>query len=420
MKNFLKNFYLLFLILFSGLGIVFFRNSEAIFLVFIIALIYYFAYNIRLTRIFFVLISIWMVYAIINTISISSFHPYIFIYNPILFFAAFVAVKIYGKSLIFKYERIIYILTLISFFFMGWHIMHASSFYKFMEVFNLNVYDDFNVGTRIRYNIGVYNVNHMTTWGLPRNSGFCWEPGPFGSFIVVAMFFNLLRTKFIVINNKYFYVFFLGLLTTQSTTAFIAFFFLLIWLMFNNRVVKNTLIIILPFFAIILFILFTNVSFLQNKILEDFNQTNEIEELIDISHRKRTTFAPGRFASFKITFVDFLNRPFFGYGANFELRWTNQFGADIRPVSGIGNLLAQYGIFGLVLFSIGLFKSSIYFNQEYFKNSMLFAWFFVVISISIGFSIILSPIFLSFYFLPFFCYNINKQLKIPHRNKGVL
>lgn len=408
----MKNLYIIFLILFSGLGINYFRKSEAIFLVLLIAFVYSLAYNVKLTRNFLIIIVIWMVYAVLNTISISSFHPYLFIYNPILFYAAFVAIKIYGKNLIFKYERIIYILTLISFVFMGWHILHESSFYQFMETFNLSSYDDYNVGSRIRYNIAVYNVNHNDTWGLPRNSGFCWEPGPFGSFIVIAMFFNLIRTRFSLKKNKIFFVLFAGLFTTQSTTAIVAFFIVLIWLIVNNINVRKILIIILPIFVIITIILFLNISILRDKIYEDFSQTEEIDETVDIISKRGGGYAPGRFASLKITLLDFAKRPLFGYGADLELRWTKQLGADIQTVSGVGNILAQYGLFGFALWIIGIAKSSKYFNEQLYKVKFPLVWVFIVILISIGFSIVISPIFLSFYMLPFFEHNVLKRRKL--------
>lgn len=412
MRNFLKNFYIVFLILFSGLGINSFRKPESVFLVLFLALVYYMTYNVRLTRKFLILMLIWMVYAVLNTISISSFHPYLFIYNPILFFSAFVAIKIYGMDLIFKYERIIYILTLLSFFFIGWHIIHQSSFYQFMETFNLSSYDDYNVGSRIRYNIAVYNVNHHDSWGLPRNSGFCWEPGPFGSFIVVAIFFNLLRTRFSLKNNKIFLVLLAGLITTQSTTAVAAFFIVMFWLMLNNTNVRKVFYIILPIFVIIVIILFFNVSFLRNKIYEDFSQTEQIEETIDVISRRGGSYAPGRFASLKITLLDFVNRPLFGYGANLDLRWTKQLGANIQPVSGVGNILAQYGLFGFILWIIGLIRSSKYFYETYKMQRFSFAWALIVISISIGFSIVISPIFFSFYMIPFFAISYLKNKKL--------
>ncbi|MEA4985108.1 hypothetical protein SDC9_45041 [bioreactor metagenome] len=402
MKNYVKNFYIFFLIIFSGLGIFAFRNSDSSILVLIISLIYFRVYKVYISKTFFTLVFIWIVYAFLNTIAISSFYPSLFFYYPIMFFAAYVAIKIYGIDIFIKYEKIIYYLTLISFIFMLWHIFDVSSFYRFMDIFNINKYNDINVGSRIRYSIGIYSVNHMDSWGIPRNCGFTWEPGPFGSFIVVAIFFNMLRTQFRLRNNYVFFVLLLGLISTQSTTAVIAFFFVLVWIMLNNPIAKKALLITLPFFVALVVFLFINVSFLRTKIIEDINQSDEIDELVDLSIQSRGSYAPGRFASFKITYMDFIKRPLLGYGANADLRWTNQFGADIRPVSGVGNLLAQYGLFGFILWFIGVRKSSLFFKNRYKFTKTSIVWLMIIVSISIGFSIVISPIFFTFYLLPFF------------------
>jgi hypothetical protein len=318
---------------------------------------------------------------------------------PIQIFSVFILIKLFENEIIFKYEKFIYYLSVISLFFFIWQIIFPESLYWITSNLNFNSGDE-DYYERIKSNILIYTVNHSPEWDLPRNAGFCWEPGPFGCFIVVAMYFNMIRNNFKT--NKIYWILLITLLTTQSTTAIISFIILFIWIIVNNNMYRRLLFYIVPIVFVILLLIFTGIPFLKDKIIEDFSQSDDTEQVISRSASSGDGYAPGRFVSFQITYQDFIERPLLGYGGKLDLQWTRQLGAFIYPVSGFGNILANFGLFGFFCWLLIIIKSGNYLKK--YNNNYLFGiiWFLLVISISIGFMIVISPIFLAFYFLPYF------------------
>lgn len=400
---FISNLYVFFLIIYSGLGIEFFRENAAIVLLFFVSLAVFVLYKFKsISKKLLIIISIWILYSVLNTISVRSIHPFIFIYYPIFFFSAYVAIKIYNEKIVFKIETIIFYLAVISLFFFMWHLLNQSSFFSFAKLVNVNppLADESN---GIKYNFIIYNVKHMNHWLLPRNCGYCWEPGPFGCFLVMAIYFNQIKTNFSIKNNFRFWILVIALLTTQSTTAFIAFFIVIFWILFNKRVINRLLYILIPVVLVVVIILFIKIPFLQEKIIDEFVQINDMDQLIDLSLQvsEGENYAPGRFASFLITWQDFVSRPIFGYGGDLSLRWTDRMGAAILPVTGIGNNLAQYGILVFFGWLLLLYKSSKTMS-DIIQYKIKSFWIVLVLVISIAFSIVFSPVFFIIYLMPYF------------------
>ena len=406
----IRNFYIFSLIIYSGLGIEYFRENSGMFFLLILSLIVSVFYKFNtISKNIVIIISIWIVYSILNTISIRSFHPVIFIYFPILFFSAYIAIKLYNEKIFYKIESIIYYLAIISLFFYVWQLIDSGSLFNIAQKININPPTDIG-NLRIKYNFIIYNINHMDNWALPRNSGYCWEPGPFGCFIVLSIFLNQIRTEFSIANNKRFWIFFIALLTTQSTTAFVAFFIVVLWILLNKKRINKLVVILLPLTLLIIMAVFINTPFLQEKIIGEFSQTDEIDKyvLLSMNDRYGDAYAPGRFASFIITWKDFIARPLFGFGGNSSLQWTEQAGAVIAPVSGIGNLLARYGVFVFIGWIFLLVKSSRFINSLYENAKFKFVWILLVLMLAFAFSVVFSPVFLIIYLMPFYFKNISR------------
>lgn len=402
MIKYLKNFYLFVILIFSGYGILFTRQPEASFFLIAFAAFYQMLFKIKFNKVFINILLIWTTYAILTSISVKSFNPYLFIYNPSFFYAAFIGIKLLGSDIINQFEKQMYYLSIVSLFFFTWQIINRESLFSILNIFNVNHYTDYFSIERTRFNVIIYNVNDKSEWNFPRNCGFSWEPGPFGCFLVVAMFFNMIIHRFSFTKNKHFWIFLITLITTQSTTAFVTFFILSVWALLNNEQFKRVVFIGLPIAVFALFLLFTNVPVLWNKIVTEYSQVNDIDQMVDTSIKFQENYAPGRFASFLITWKDFQARPILGYGVREDLQWTRQQGAFILPVSAIGSLLAKYGLVGLFLWLFVLIKSSKFYDKNASVKLFKYAWILIVISISIGFSIVFSPIFMTFYFIPLY------------------
>ena len=80
--------------------------------------------------------------------------------------------------------------------------------------------------------------------GIRRNLGFTWEPGRFACWILLGMYFNLVRNKF-NIKNKSFIILFLSLLTTLSTTGYSLLVVLILFVLMNKKSKLSKVIIVL-------------------------------------------------------------------------------------------------------------------------------------------------------------------------------
>ena len=105
-----------------------------------------------------------------------------------------------------------------------------------------------------------------------------------------------------------------------------------------------------------------------------------------------------------ITLVDFRNNPVLGIGVHADETWTYKMGANISTISGIGNLMAQFGIVGFLFFIILSIQSSLFFSK-YFNYNSKFLFFFIVILISVSYSILWVPIIMCFWMFPFIAPN---------------
>lgn len=162
----------------------------------------------------------------------------------------------------------------------------------------------------------------------------------------------------------------------------------------------KVVILLLPVLITIV-IMVISLPFMRDKILLYFEEANQVDIIVEQSIGRETTRTPQRFASFIIAFRDFINNPVLGYGGQVEDRWFRQIGSNISPISGIGNLLAQYGLVGFLFFISLLVKSSGYFARC-FNYSGSYLFLLIIILITISYSVIFLPVIMSFWMFSFY------------------
>ena len=266
------------------------------------------------------------------------------------------------------------------------------TFIEFLR--NFEFYSQKDSGGNVDFNIIFFTVNDYTTTpdhkihlggaSLYRNAGFAWEPGAFAIYINIAIFFNLMRNKFQLKNNKHLWVFIPALATTFSTTGYSIFILLIFFYLYNQNAVK--MILLIPFMVIITIVMFT-FPFMSNKIID--NLEYDTEAMLYYSAKYEKHYSPQRFQSLQIDVIDFLNNPVIGYGGHQEARWTNQKGAKISTASGIGEIMAQYGIAGIIFVLISLWKSSGQYLLLYDIRGRLFP-IIMILFISVSYSLMTS------------------------------
>ena len=405
----IKHIFLIFVILFSGISISFFRTSEALILLFVFGLLFYGNpfkdYNKNLIR----ALVVWLLYFILNSFAINSFHPFFMVTYIVKIIIAYWLIEQYGSSLLLHYENIIYFLAKLSLFFFVWEILSPDSIrwvFSYLDVAQ-NSNPSSNYLSIIVHSIGGQESNLL----IPRNSGFTWEPGPFSCFLALALFFNVMRNKSILKEKTKILILFITILTTQSTTGCVILLILLIWFFWIFS--KNT---VLKYFSlgisiIIAITLYLNVDLLNTKIEVESSQS--LDELIHNSQEHDISYAPGRFVSFELALIDFVKRPFLGIGGRTDLKYSETIGAQVSTINGIGNIMMRYGMFGVLSLLYLLYHSGQWFSD---KSQVYCTVVFPIIILIIGFSfgIIESPFIITLLFLSLFNIKSKSRGRLPN------
>lgn len=244
-----------------------------------------------------------------------------------------------------------------------------------------------------------------------RNSGFCWEPGAFGSFLTIALLFNFLMNDFKL--NKEAFIITLAILTTVSTTAYLGL-FLLFFLRYRvlNKGSKVTIIA----FAIILAIAIPNVPFLGEKIVEiyeqDIRDLKRIEELSTYYDDVQRQIPLNRFASAIFLYEQFDWKLFLGVSNQYDEYYKYEYNINIS--NGIMDFITKFGIVGLfvLLYRYGTLCKMYLRKTEYVIYSIL-----ILLILSFGEPILMLPICVIFMFLPTFKNQDFSVLSFNYRTK---
>jgi len=417
--SFFEYLFVIMLILYAGMGNIFFtsnsfiNNTIGVSMPIIFSVILVLKWNIVINKQFYLLILCVFTYSVAISIKYGELRPTIFLSYFFLFFVVYAAIKALKINLFIIYERILYYLAIIALFMWGIQILLGGDtlFNYFSLIPSIDLISNVSSGG---INIIFYSVQttaYALLYGImiPRNCGYAWEPGGFAVYLSLAIFINLFIIRSNSNSKKRFWVFVLALLSTQSTTGYVIFMVIIFYYFLNKNL--NILILVSPIVMVLLITLFS-LPFMSNKIVDVFNQTREGNILIENSIMTGSSYAPGRFLSFTIAFKDFLNNPVLGLGTVSEESWTHKIGASISTISGIGNLLAQFGIIGFLFFIILSLKSSFFF-AKYFNYNGKYMLFFLILLISVSYSVILLPIVMSFWMYSLFeTHNISQKVRI--------
>ena len=412
MSKKIKDFYFLLVVLYSGLSLTFFRNNEGLIILFLIGLFIFGKSLFRPSRSLVYALGIWFLYFAINTIIVKSFHPFFFGTYIAKIVIAWWLLSNYREKIFLNFENIIYNLALISLGFYAWQLVNPESLYSILQHIDLsqNLFPD-----RKYESLGFFTFHQLgIDEKFPRNAGFTWEPGPFASYLVLAMFFNLARNEVKINDKKRLGIFLLTLITTQSTTGMLALLGVVIWFAWSRNTNASYRIISIPLAFVIITILFTSLPYLQAKIINESQQ--DIELLIDNSIKYGSSYNPGRFASFQLGWKDFKTYPIAGIGGQSDLRYATQQGADISTTNGLAQIMTKYGSIGLILFLFLIVKSGKWISQYFLvSGSLIFPGLLLIISFS--FSIIETPLVVIFWLIPLF---LKKKINLNRYNESHL
>jgi hypothetical protein len=401
--------YVLVLIIYAGGANTFVRAQEldeplALFLPLILSGILALQRKIVFNKQIYSLLFCYLFYFIFSTIKYKEIHPAFFALFLIKFLVAYITIKALKSRLFMIYELLMYYLAIISIFMWVVQFSGGDSLYSFAsKIPNILKFSSVTGGG---INLLLYSVQ-PSSWllvsgsAIPRNCGFAWEPGVFSVYLCLAIYINIFIVKDRSKSLFRLWTFFLALLLTQSTTGYSILLFIIIFYFLQKN--AKIVLLVLPILIVVVITVFS-LPFMRNKISDLITESANYELIVENSVGSEIMRQPQRFTSFLISFKDFLNNPILGFGGHYEDRWFAKIDANLFPVSGIGNFLAQYGLTGFLFFIILLINNSLYFSN-YFGYKGKYLLFFIIFLISISYSLFLLPIVMCFWMFSFFDQN---------------
>jgi hypothetical protein len=361
-----------------------------------------FSSNSRFTQIFFILLVILFFFkrkdfdkefifiiffvCIILLIQMFLFGEFNLIGGISLFYTFFIPygiIKIVGPRFTDYYVKITYVFAIISFFFLVPSYI-SQDFREGVKSFAVWINLDSLEG--VQDNFIIYNHEYMVD-GLIKNPGPFYEAGAFGTFLIIALILNIIKTKKLV--EKRNIVFIVTILSTLSTAVYLSLFILLFFYFTQKRSIWIN-VILAPLIFLLAFQVFSQVPFLKAKI-----QT----ELENTSRKKGEEEKVGRIQGGISDLKDAMKSPIVGRGLTVPYMGSN---------NGITGLILTYGIIGFVLYFYLLIKSMKLYCKANLYNPQ-FALFTAIPLTAVLFGQVLysKPIFLGLF-----------MMFILYKNKG--
>jgi hypothetical protein len=351
---------------------------------------------------FFLLLFGLFIYFIAISIKYREIHPSFLLTYIYYFFLAYVLIKALGLKLFRLFEQINYYLALVAlFFWLVQIVLRGDTLYNILS--KIPGIEPFSHVTGEGYSIFLYSVQPVMSsilynFALPRNCGYAWEPGAFACFLCLAIFINLFISEPDKQKRTRLWVLIITLISTQSTTGYLIFIVLMTSYLLRKQL--NIIILVLPV-TIVALIWVSSLPFMSKKVINLIDDTNRIDQLVEDFYGSETPASPQRFTSLLIAYIDFRNNPVLGIGVQSGEGWTYKLGSNISTISGIGNLMAMFGLVGLTFFVTLLLQASVFFSR-YFNFNSIFLLFFIIVFISISYSILFIPMMMCFWMFHFF------------------
>lgn len=407
--GFFEYLFVLMMMLYAGRSLMFFEspviteNPVGVILPFILSVVLAFKWRIVFTVEFYVLLLFFTLYFLAISIKYYAIHPSFLVTYFLIFFTTYAAVKALKYNVFIIFEKILFIFAIISLVLWGFQVLAGgdvlfnmiSGYFSFMQP--LSFVSGNGISTVV-YVIQPYATTLINEHTISRNCGFAWEPGSYASYLCLGLYINLFNPEKDRNSKKRFWVLLAALLSTLSTTGYVILSVIMLYYLLNKEF-KN-IILLLPLVLIAL-ILFFSLPFMKDKILELVKEPASLQNMVWDSYGRESATTPQRFSSLLITLIDFKNNPLFGIAANAEESWVRQVGSNISPISGIGNLLAQFGIAGTLPFIIYTIKSSFVFARHY-RYRGKFLLFLIILGISISYSVLFIPFVMCFWMFALF------------------
>lgn len=363
---------------------------------------------------FLLIIGIYTIWAFFSYIKYAGIHPSIyFIYLQLVI--GFVIVKVFKMDMMYLYESIVTKLSLIGIVVWLTNMAVPQLWHTICPYFAFDNGDSIS-----RYNFFFSSVLNLKSHPemFFRNPGFSWEPGMNASVTIIAVFFNLARTNFIIKGNKNLIILMINLITSLSTTGYITFLATVVPFYILNKKISHSimyLLLLIPF-GMWLF----QLDFMGQKI-KDLQSDEDTMNRAAMMDTDRGVYTPQRFDGLAFELLNINADPLLGYGPSSVNSFvTTHVSYSLNLSNGCLKLYARYGlILGLILTLIMFFSSVKLGRYWECKYSWLLFVLYELISVSYVFyylpfiiALFYSSIFLKDKEFDMCCLNSNKKYVI--------
>lgn len=224
-----------------------------------------------------------------------------------------------------------------------------------------------------------------------RNSGFSWEPGAFGFFLIIALMFHWLTNNFKYDTRAKLVT--LAIITTLSTTTYIAFAVMVLMFFRAKGVRFSTLMVVI---GPVLCVAVVSLPFLFDKIIDTYH--HDMLDIKNINTLSKTYIEEGRvmplnrFGSMLFLVDAFGNNLIFGLSNSYKKILPIL--SNISISNGIFAFCAQFGAVGLGF----LLYRSYLFIRKYVNVELTLYCLVIILVLGFGECIYLSSLLLSFLF----------------------
>lgn len=312
---------------------------------------------------------------------------YLLTYTHIL--VAYVLVRVFHSEIFFYFWRVVAALTVLDL--VGWGLVHFVDLSTMESISLLEPASDTSSASFLLFNSPGIRYEGMGLLGLLRNCGFAWEPGLYGSILVMATFFNLAEKEYEFKNNLGLYILLLGIFTTFSTTAYTAvlvLFTVRMLIAMRQEVTFNRFVGICTLVGSIL--IANNLPFMNEKIQEDTNLENTLsgnKKNLKQVQKERETRTVKRTEGLALDYLNYKESPTWGYGIDPVNSFVHR---KISPYlitsNDLTSFLAKWGlIYTILLVFLFIWNSRFIRNYVlYDDNSFLCVYLIVAVSYSLS------------------------------------
>lgn len=394
-----------FFLIFSASGVTIFARSLATWenfacpiIMAAFTVVYFVTYSIRISYRLILFLAIYLILTGLQSIIYGSLHPKQLLLYPLNLVSAYCYVRAMGRRFFGYVEVQIFVLSAITVLIWGFDTLTSGLIRNGLE--GVTVGAPYS-GIVDSYIVVQTFINEGVDALIKRNSGFGWEPGAFSVMCNVALMINLYRTKFKLRGNFRALVLVAAVASSQSTTGY-SILLIFILLKFWHDFSSTSRLLIFPLAAVSLIFATAALPFMQSKI-EDLSRQSleELAEQASQDWNKDKPIAAQRFLSLTMDFSDFINNPLTGYGGEEAQMLANRESYNIVSISGIGKILARFGILGFGFFAVATAYSSYIISRQFDADSPTMLFLFIA-CVSISYSIIEHPLFICLWCYGFF------------------